>query len=104
MNLTWLVPGQVGGSEEATTALLRAVLDHTGSASSDEDLHLHLLVAPSFGDAHPDLLERCAHSVSPTGNGSRLRRVLSDNTWLRSAVRAARVDLVHQFLGDVGAE
>lgn len=98
VNLTWLEPGQVGGSEEATTSLLRAVLDDDPSVIGVE---LHLLVAPGFGDAHADLLERCTHTVSPTPNRSRVRRVLSDNTWLRGAVDAAGVDLVHHAGGVV---
>lgn len=101
VNLTWLEPGGVGGSEEATTALMRAVVDRTESSSADADVGLHLLVAPGFGDAHPDLLERCPHTVSPAPNRSRVRRVLSDNTWLRSAVDAAGVDLVHHAGGVV---
>ncbi len=98
VNLTWLEPGHVGGSEEATTSLLRALLD---SALSEAGLELHLLVAPGFGDVHADLLEQCDHTVSPTPNRSRVRRVLSDNTWLRGAVDAAGVDLLHHAGGVV---
>lgn len=101
VNLTWLVPGQVGGSEEATTALLGAILDRTGGGSPDAGIALHLLVAPSFVEAYPDLVARCEHSISPTPNRSRLRRVLSDNTWLRRAVGSAEADLVHHAGGVV---
>lgn len=101
VNLTWLVPGHVGGSEEATTSLLGAVLDVADATPSAAGVALHLFVAPGFAEAYPDLLGRCGYSVSPTANMSRLRRVLSDNTWLRSAARAAEVDLLHHAGGVV---
>lgn len=95
VNLTWLVPGVVGGSEEATTDLLRGLL-----ALTDDTVDLHLFTLPAFAEAHPDLASVPA-SVAPVGGGSRVRRVIADNTWLRTAVAGASLDLVHHAGGVV---
>ena len=42
VNLLWLVPGVVGGSEESTTDALRAVADLIASDRSGGDLDVHL--------------------------------------------------------------
>ena len=51
VNLLWLVPGVVGGSEEYTTRLLRGL-----AGSPPPDLHLTLFALAPFADAHPDLV------------------------------------------------
>ena len=50
VNLLWLVPGVVGGSEEATSTLLRAI-----RALDPPDLALELFALESFAAAHPDV-------------------------------------------------
>ena len=52
VNLMWLVPGVVGGSEESVTDALRAV-----AAAAPDDLRVRLAVLPAFVGAHPDLVE-----------------------------------------------
>ena len=49
MNLLWLVPGVVGGSEEYTTRLLPALAD-----LAPADLDFTLFVNGRFDDAYPD--------------------------------------------------
>lgn len=49
VNLMWLVPGVVGGSEESVTDALRAVV-----RSAPADIDLHLAVLTPFAEAHPD--------------------------------------------------
>ena len=55
VNLLWLVPGVVGGSEEYTVRLLRGI-----ARSAPADLHLTLFVLDGFAAAHPDLVAALA--------------------------------------------
>lgn len=95
VNLCWMVPGVVGGSEDAVTTALAAVADRS-------DVELVLFVLPSFEAAHPALAARAAALVvAPVGGGSRPRRVLAETTWLRRAGRDADVSLMHHAGGVV---
>ncbi len=51
VNLVWLVPGVVGGSEEYTTRLLQGLAERAPS-----DLHVTLFVLEPFARAHPELV------------------------------------------------
>ncbi len=92
VNLLWLVPDVVGGSEESTVASLRAVGD---LAVADVDLHLFVL--EPFVRAHPDLVAAFPTSVMPLSGRSRAARVGGESSWL--AARARRLDLVHHAGG-----
>jgi glycosyltransferase involved in cell wall biosynthesis len=94
LNLLWLVPGSVGGSEQSTLATVRALLDLAPS-----DLDLRLFVDPGFPAAHPDVVAAVATEVAPTPGGSRARRLLTESTWL--AARTEGLDLVHHAGGTV---
>lgn len=98
VNLTWLRPGQVGGSEEYLTRLLRAI-DQTRPGA----VELTLFVLPSFAEAHPDLAD--AHTVvtCPISGESRGLRVGAEVTWLPDAARKSGVDIVHHGGGTVAA-
>ncbi len=101
VNLTWLVPGVVGGSEESTTAALRSlarVLDRPSAADRPE---VHLAVLAPFVDAHPDLVDRFPAQVAPLGGTSKVRRVLTDQTWLASRAVELGADVVHHAGGVV---
>lgn len=93
VNLLWLVPGVVGGSEEYTLRLLRG-LDRAG----DEELSLRLYGQRSLFAAHPDLTARFEVSVCPTAAAKSLR-VAAENSWLASVSR--HDDLVHHAGGVV---
>jgi len=102
VNLTWLVPGVVGGSEESTTDALRSlarVLDRPAAAADRPEVHLAVL-AP-FVDAHPDLVERFPVLVAPASGRSKVRRVLADQTWLASRAVELGADVVHHAGGVV---
>jgi alpha-1,3-rhamnosyl/mannosyltransferase len=102
VNLTWLVPGVVGGSEESTTAALRSlagVLDDAGAAS--DHLEVHLAVLAPFVEAHPDLVDRFPAQVAPLAGTSKVRRVLSDQTWLADRAVDLGADVVHHAGGVV---
>lgn len=92
VNLLWLVPGVVGGSEESTLATLRAI---RGLAPADLDVHLFVL--QPFVRAHPDVASAFTTSVLPLSGRSRAVRVGGESSWL--AARARRLDLVHHAGG-----
>lgn len=93
INLMWLVPGVVGGSEEATLAAVRAAV----GPASDAGIELVLFGTPALFDTHPDL-RSIEHRVLP-GGGNRVRRVLTENTALARATSG--LDLVHHAGGVV---
>lgn len=96
INLTWLVPGVVGGSEEYTLRLLRAV---TGPLA--DRIQLRLYAQPELLAAHPDLAERFPVRSMPDpgffGARSRAGRILMEQTWLAGA--SGDEDLIHHAGG-----
>jgi alpha-1,3-rhamnosyl/mannosyltransferase len=96
VNLLWLVPGVVGGSEESTTDALRAV----GDAAPD-GLDLRLAVLAPFLHAHPDLADRFACEVLDADGRDKVRRVLAEQTWLAARTREVGADVVHHAGGVV---
>lgn len=96
LNLLWLVPDAVGGSEQSTMATVRGLLD-----LAPADLELRLFVLPGFVTAHPDVVAAVLTEVAPVSGTSRVRRVLAESTWL--ARRARALDLVHHAGGTVPA-
>jgi alpha-1,3-rhamnosyl/mannosyltransferase len=98
VNLAWLVPGVVGGSEEATLGALRAVGD------GGHDVDLVVFGTGALAAAHPDLAERFEYHHVDTGGGpggGKVRRVATETFGLPRSVRAARVDVVHHAGGVV---
>lgn len=96
VNLMWLVPGVVGGSEESVTDALRAVID-----SAPDDLALELAVLEPFAAAHPDLAAAVPLHVAPLDGSDKVRRVLAEQTWLARLTRRRTPDLVHHAGGTV---
>lgn len=92
INLLWLVPDQVGGSEQSTVATVTALRD-----LAPADLELRLFVLEPFVDAHPDVVASLPVEVLPLSGRSRLARIAGEATWL--AARTRRVDLVHHAGG-----
>lgn len=96
LNLLWLVPERVGGSEQSTVATLRGLLE-----LAPGDLDLRLFVLPAFASAYPDLVAAVPTEVATVDGSSRVRRVIAESTWL--ARRTASLDLVHHAGGTVPA-
>lgn len=96
VNLTWLVPGVVGGSEESTTDALRAVLE-----AAPQDLRLRLAVLRPFLDAHPDLAAALPCEVLALDGSDKVRRVLAEQTWLAATTRRVGAAVVHHAGGVV---
>ncbi len=95
-NLLWCVPGEVGGSEEYTVRLLRAVAD-----AHVTDVVPVLFVNSRFAECHPDLTGRFETVAAPVSGSSRAARVASESTWLVDALRRRRVDVAHHLGGTV---
>ncbi len=96
VNLLWLVPGTVGGSEEYLTRLLSGI-----AASPPDDLDLTLFVLEPFLDAHPDLVEAFPTVTWPATGRSKALRIAAESTWLPDRLRRHHVDLVHHGGGVV---
>lgn len=95
VNLLWLVPGVVGGTENHATGLLRGLVGR-------DDLDLVLVVLPSFAGAHPELAEAFDLVEAPLPAGRHVvRRVLTESSWLGQQLRAMRPAAVHHFGGIV---
>lgn len=84
VNLTWLTPGRVGGSEEYLTRQLLGI--DPGAFDID------LFAERAFGPAHPDLVDRFRFRPMPVA-GNRVTRIVLEHTWL--AMRARGTDVIH---------
>jgi len=93
INLLWLVPGDVGGTEEYTVRLLRALGQATGSGGA--------FVTPRVVEAYPWLDTIGELAMAPDPGTSRLRRVGIEGTWL--AHQAMSCLFVHHFGGTIPA-
>lgn len=96
VNLLWLRPGRVGGTETYLTRLLRAI-----AQVPQPDIELHLFVLPTFPDAHPDLASAFPTHVAPLPSPARPVRVAAEATWLAAAAVRLRLELLHHGGGTV---
>jgi glycosyltransferase involved in cell wall biosynthesis len=95
LNLLWLVPGVVGGSEGYATGLLAPLVER-------DDVEVVAFGLPGFVKAYPELAAAAHTVVPPTPEGRHvLRRVLIENAWLPWHLRAQKVNLVHHLGGIV---
>ncbi len=96
VNLLWLEPGVVGGSEEYTLSLLRAVHD-----LDPLDIELKLFAQQGLIDHHPDLEKRFEVLIAPKLPGGKAGRIAAEHTWL--ARQSADVRVVHHAGGVIPA-
>lgn len=96
VNLLWLVPGVVGGSEDYIVRLLRSFANE-----GPRDLELVLFALRQFPTAHPDLAQHFRTVTAPIDGSNKPLRVAAESTWLAREVRRHRVDLVHHVGGRV---
>ena len=92
-NLLWLVPGQVGGTETATVAMLRQI-----AAEPPGDIEMTLYALDAFGQTYPDLVASFPSELVPLTGRLRPLRVVAENSWLARRSRD-RTDLVHHMGG-----
>ncbi len=96
VNLSWMVHGSVGGSEEYTSRLLGAVSRYPSSG-----IDVELVGMSGLGESHPELAAAFPMRCAPFGGAFRPLRIASENTWMRGKCRGA--DLVHHFGGHIPA-
>jgi glycosyltransferase involved in cell wall biosynthesis len=94
MNLLWLVPGVVGGSEEYTTRLLGALRE-----ADPEDLEVTLYVNSLLTDAYPELAQGFRTRIGPVTGANKASRVAAENTWLGWRSRRDRIEVMHHLGG-----
>jgi alpha-1,3-rhamnosyl/mannosyltransferase len=97
INLLWLVPGEVGGSEQSTVATVRGLLDRPR-----DEIEIEVIYAlQSFVDAYPDVAARVPVAVPRIDGRSRVRRILTESSWL--SPRTAGLDVVHHAGGTISS-
>jgi glycosyltransferase involved in cell wall biosynthesis len=95
INLLWMVPGVVGGSETYTTRLLR------GLAERSTAFDYTIFALPQFAEAHPDLAKTFKIAYAPVTGQWRSFRVAGENSWLVAQCRRRKIALVHHAGGTV---
>ena len=87
VNLLWLVPGVVGGSEEYTVRLLE------GLSERSERPQITLFALKPFGLAHPHLTAAYPTVTLSLSGRRKPLRVVAENSWLVAQARRRNVDL-----------
>jgi glycosyltransferase involved in cell wall biosynthesis len=100
MNVLWMVPGVVGGTEDGTVALLHAFADQR-DAGRNLDVEVVIYGLAPLAEAHPDLLARFPHHLVGLDGRNKARRVAAESTWLPVQLRRAAIDVVHHAGGVV---
>jgi glycosyltransferase involved in cell wall biosynthesis len=95
INLLWMVPGVVGGSESYMTRLL------SGVAERRSELEYTIFALPQLASSHPELERSFKVSYAPLSGQWKSFRVAGENTWLAAQCRRRRIDLVHHAGGIV---
>jgi glycosyltransferase involved in cell wall biosynthesis len=86
VNLTWVAPGRVGGSEEYLVRQLSGLADGNGIEPT-------IYCQPAFATAHPGLGSRFPVVTVPLQRDRRSTRILAEHSWLAARTRSA--DVVH---------
>ena len=94
VNLLWLVPGVVGGSEEYTTRTLVG-LDRL----APDDLDITLFTLRPFADAHPELVDHFRTVTLPLTGRDKSVRVAAESSWLAVQGRRHDIELMHHAGG-----
>jgi glycosyltransferase involved in cell wall biosynthesis len=94
INLLWLVPGVVGGSEVSTVTTLHAIAD-----DHPDDLRYVLFALAPFIDAHPELADFYDIEVLPLSGRLKGLRVVAEQTWLSVQMHRHSIDAMHHLGG-----
>lgn len=95
INLLWMVPDKVGGSETYTVRLLR------GLAERSSDIAYTLFALPAFAAKHPDLARTFRTAFAPVTGSFKSFRVAGENSWLAAQTKLRKIDLVHHAGGTI---
>jgi glycosyltransferase involved in cell wall biosynthesis len=91
VNLMWIAPGRVGGSEQYLT---RQLLGLAGRRDGPVDsIDIRIACSPSFARAHPELGEHVDVVTGPVDRDNRGVRIALEHSWLPVLTRHA--DVVH---------
>ena len=96
VNLLWMVPGVVGGSEELTASALAGLRD-----VAPDDLDITLFVLRSFASAHAGLATAYPTVVAPLEGTLKPLRILAEGSWLTHQMRRHRIELMHHAGGAI---
>jgi glycosyltransferase involved in cell wall biosynthesis len=96
VNLLYLKPGRVGGTEDYVRRLLSAL-----DSDAADDVDLTLFVNRRFTSAHPDLAARHPTVVAPITGDSPPVRIVAESTWLARQTAARPLDLVHHVANTI---
>ena len=96
VNLLYLKPGVVGGSEVYIERLLRAL----GTEAAD-DVELTLFVNRRFRDAHADLASDHDTVIAPISGDSPPIRIAIESTWLAFEASRRPLHLVHHVANTI---
>jgi len=94
LNVLWLVPGVVGGSEEYTTRLLRALAD-----DPPEGIEFVVFGNRLVLEAYPELSSAFRCVEAPVSGRHKGLRVGAESTWLTWAARRHSLAMVHHLGG-----
>jgi alpha-1,3-rhamnosyl/mannosyltransferase len=94
VNLLWLVPDVVGGSEEYTVGLLTALAERPPA-----EYDVALFVLRPFVDAYPDVVSAFPTDVAPITGRHKGARVLAESTWLPVRAHRRGASVVHHAGG-----
>ena len=95
INLLWMVPGVVGGSETYLSRLL------SGLAERPTAFDYTIFALPQFADAHPELAKTFKMAYAPVSGQWKSFRVAGENSWLVKQIRRRNIALVHHAGGVV---
>ena len=95
INLLWLVPGVVGGSETYVVRLL------SGLAERSTAFDYTIFAVPQFKETHPDIAKTFKMAYAPVSGQWKSFRVAGENTWLAQQCRKRKIALVHHAGGVV---
>lgn len=86
MNLLFIVPGEVGGSEPLLTNLARAIAPK---------VELTVFALRGFSHAYPRLADEAEIVEVPWTRSAQGLRIASENSWLAAQTRRRKLNLVH---------
>ena len=93
INLLWMVPGAVGGSETYMSRLL------SGLAERSTAFDYTIFAVPQFADAHPELAKTFKMAYAPVTGQWKSFRVAGENSWLVRQCQKRKIALVHHAGG-----
>jgi glycosyltransferase involved in cell wall biosynthesis len=97
INLLWVVPGGVGGSEDYAVRTTAALATHAERWSPV------VFARPELIDAHPTVFSDVEVVERSMPTSARVVRIAAENTWLPIAARRAQVDVMHHVGGRMPA-